>query len=237
VDWELIIVDGASTDGTLDAIKPYLNDPRIILDSRKDSGIYAAINRGIAQARGQNIGILNADDAYLDGALVQVQNALRLGADFCYGPVIWRNQKNQQSIRIQPLSCALWLTQGLQKMPSPHVGFFLRAINYHQIGGYDETLRIAADHEFLLRVAQRKLSGVALNEPIAELLSGGISAGARAKWQSMLVALRYGRSRHVAFIVFVKQVLVSWLITVFPYIWLAKLKLQSRYQLELENRK
>ncbi len=61
--WELIIVDGASSDGTLDVVKRYMPDARIILDSRKDNGIYAAINRGIKLANGFYVGVLNADDA------------------------------------------------------------------------------------------------------------------------------------------------------------------------------
>ena len=76
-DLEYIIVDGASTDGTLAALEPYRDGIAQII-SEPDRGLYDAMNKGVAAATGDFIGILNADDAYAhDGVLAAVAQRLR----------------------------------------------------------------------------------------------------------------------------------------------------------------
>src|SRR5690242_11235657 len=65
-NYEHIIVDGGSTDGTLDILKEY---PSLIWSSEKDEGHYDAMNKGILKATGEIVNILNADDCYRPGAL------------------------------------------------------------------------------------------------------------------------------------------------------------------------
>ena len=82
---EYIIIDGGSTDGTQDIIKKY-DDKIAFWVSEKDSGIYNAMNKGWRKASGDFIGILNADDYYLEGTITQVVNAFtNSGADIVYG--------------------------------------------------------------------------------------------------------------------------------------------------------
>lgn len=230
VSLELIIVDGASTDGTLEFIQTCLADERVRLDSQSDTGIYAAINRGIHAARGRYIGVLNSDDAYLEGVLETVQKELQKGFDFLYAPVYWKNQKTHEEILICPIPHAVWLKEGLQQMPSPHVGVFLSKIGYECMGEYDETLSIAADHEYLLRIAKSRYTGIALDIPVAELLSGGVSASVRAKWQSYQVAQRNGRGFAWGFFIFTRQCITSLLIQLLPQRLLKELLKKSRFQ-------
>lgn len=230
VDLEVIIVDGASTDGTLSLLQKYQSDSRVKIDSKLDSGIYSGINRGIAQTRGNYVGILNADDAYTDGALSQVQEALQGGADFCYGPVWWFNPRRSERILIAPLKREEWLIKGLQQMPAPHVAIFLKKEKYETLGTYSEDFKIAADHEFLLRLAKSKCSSVELTHPIAELLSGGVSAGILAKRESCKIAQNYGRNVVFAFLVFLRQVTLSYIFGIISPSRILRWNRNSRYQ-------
>src|SRR5690348_12967350 len=63
-NWEHIVIDGGSTDGTLDLLRSY---PHLQWNSEKDEGHYDAMNKGVARATGDVIAILNADDTYLPG--------------------------------------------------------------------------------------------------------------------------------------------------------------------------
>jgi glycosyltransferase involved in cell wall biosynthesis len=82
---EYIIVDGGSTDGTLEILKRY-NDKIDYWVSERDKGIYFAMNKGISFAKGELIGILNADDFYLEGAVAFARQGN------CYGARHFKNE-------------------------------------------------------------------------------------------------------------------------------------------------
>ena len=82
-DWEHIIVDGASSDGTIEYLKSLSDTVKWI--SEPDDGIYHAMNKGIAMARGEVIAFLNADDVYFPQTLEMVRKAFVDDADVVYG--------------------------------------------------------------------------------------------------------------------------------------------------------
>ena len=85
---EYIIIDGGSTDGTLDIIDRY-KDKISVLVSEPDEGIYDAMNKGIARATGDIIGFMNSDDWYADGAIVAIAEAFKkTEAEIVYGKTI-----------------------------------------------------------------------------------------------------------------------------------------------------
>ena len=97
---EYIIIDGQSKDKTLDIIKKHETKIDYWL-SEKDGGIYYAMNKGIANANGDIIGILNADDFYSQDTILNVVNTfLNTDADVFHGDIIFLNDK--QETRMQP---------------------------------------------------------------------------------------------------------------------------------------
>lgn len=98
-DWELIIEDGLSQDGTLSIVREYepRGGGRIRIFSEKDDGLYDAMNRGIARATGDVIGILNSDDFYYDEHVLEDINRVMDGqpVDCIYGDLMYVSARNK----------------------------------------------------------------------------------------------------------------------------------------------
>lgn len=150
--FEHILVDGASTDGTLAMIERSL-DPQCIVISEPDTGIYDALNKGISAASGEIVGILHSDDYYPD-ADVLARVAEKFTAEHCdivYGDLEYvRNDASRRTIRrwraghFRPQSLAWgW-------MP-PHPTVFVSRSVIEKHGAYDTSYRIAADYDAMLR--------------------------------------------------------------------------------------
>src|ERR1700736_4207479 len=87
-DWEHIVIDGGSTDGTVDLLRKY---PHLQWMSEKDQGHYHAMNKGIERAQGDIVGILNADDCYREGALRKVASGFEMNPqwDALFGDIVY----------------------------------------------------------------------------------------------------------------------------------------------------
>jgi glycosyltransferase involved in cell wall biosynthesis len=151
---EHIIVDGASNDGTLEILKKY-SHLRVI--SEPDNGMYDAINKGIKIAHGEWIGLLNADDLYPDGSLKQALDAFEenpevqvVNGGFA---VFEENAGQRQTVRISPAigSDEFWF-RIVQGSTAPNTWFLHNSI-FENFGEYDARYRIAADREFIMRLA------------------------------------------------------------------------------------
>lgn len=149
---EYIVIDGQSTDGTLDIIKSY-GDKISNWVSNKDGGIYPAMNKGLKMASGDIIGILNADDVYAKTnvissivELMQQKNAETAYADLCY---VERDDLTKV-VRYWKSGAYKSGSFAFGWMP-PHPTFFVRKSVYEKFGVFDTTLRSAADYELMLR--------------------------------------------------------------------------------------
>lgn len=157
-DIEYIIVDGASTDGTVDIIQAY--EPqfhgRLKYISERDKGIYDAMNKGLRMATGDVAGFLNSDD-FLSGAnaVERLMNALQNAPekpDAVYADVHYVDD-NDLSRSVRYYSSAVfrpWLMR-LGFMPA-HPTFYCRMEVYRKYGFFDTQYKIAADFELLLRL-------------------------------------------------------------------------------------
>ena len=171
---EYIIVDGGSTDGTLDIIKEYAaRDGRIRWISGPDDGISDAFNKGIALARGELIGIINSDDTYLPGALAAVAEAYRTHpeCDVFNGDML-RLEGDRVLFLLKPsdLNRHIW-----HEMPLNHPATFVTARAYRQVGGFDKALRVAMDYDLVLRLYSRGCCFHYLERPLAAMRYGGAS--------------------------------------------------------------
>lgn len=190
-DIEHIIVDGSSTDNTLEIAKAYPHVCKII--SEKDKGIYDAMNKGIGYATGDIVGILNSDDLYHSpGVLEKVVRAFQdPSVEAVYGNLqyvkpddITRVTRNWVSGKFSPRKFYFgW-------MP-PHPSFFVRRSVYERYGKFNEHLRTSADYEFMLRVlVKHHCRAVYLPELIVRMRTGGMS---NATWKHRLKANREDR--------------------------------------------
>ncbi len=142
---EHVIVDGGSTDGTLDVIRA--NEKRIAFwSSEPDSGIFDAMNRGVAASRGQYIAILNSDDFYAPEALESVAATIAAtNCDVAYGDYMFRVQDIGME---KAISASTELHLG---MTIGHAIFIARSV-YERLGLYDTRFRYSADLDFALRM-------------------------------------------------------------------------------------
>jgi len=152
-DVELIVIDGGSTDGTIELLERY-RDRIDVLVSEPDGGIYDALNKGIARASGDVIGFLHADDLYAGSEVVAQIAAAFAGtdADAVYGDLVYVSKAQPDRV-IRYWQAGDFTIDKLKHgwMP-PHPTFYLRRSHYEQQGGFDTAFRIAADYDCMLRM-------------------------------------------------------------------------------------
>lgn len=154
-DVEHVLVDGVSTDGTLERIQAAAaRSSTVRWQSEPDRGLYDAVNKGVRLATGDVIGVLGADDTYLDERVLADVAACfeTTGCDASYGDLIYVAERTPGLVRRR------WVARRgsfrLGWMP-PHPTFFVRRAVYERLGLYDTSFRIAADYELMLRYVLR----------------------------------------------------------------------------------
>lgn len=174
---EYIIVDGLSTDNTLEIVNKYKEKITKVI-SEKDAGLYDAINKGIGLATGEIIANLNSDDFYIDNnviadvvAKMQEENSDTLYADLYYVDEIDTNKVVRN-----------WVSGNYKKgaffkgwMP-PHPTFFVRKKVYNNYGKFNLELKSAADYEIMLRFIHKHECSISyLPRVVVRMRVGGVS--------------------------------------------------------------
>ncbi|MEN9742668.1 MAG: hypothetical protein RLZZ65_473 [Bacteroidota bacterium] len=155
---EYIIIDGGSTDGTLEVIEKYSEDISKLV-SEKDNGIYDAMNKGVKIATGEIIGILNADDVYSDKNVIdRILNEFINNPDLevIYSDLEYVDKNNFQKVIRYWKSCAYYPKFFKHGHVPPHPTLFVHRKIYEDFGVYDSSLKVAADYEFMLRIFTSK---------------------------------------------------------------------------------
>ena len=156
---EYIIIDGASTDGTLDIINKYIDAIDIFI-SEKDHGIYDAMNKGIKLATGEVIGILNSDDIYFNNFVIEtIVTAFELekDLDILYGNLVYVKKHNINHIVRNWISKSYYNKYFDYGNVPPHPSLFIKNIVYKKSGLFNLDFRLAADYEFMLRIFKSNL--------------------------------------------------------------------------------
>lgn len=172
---EYIIIDGGSTDGTLQIIEQYKSYISIFL-SETDKGIYDAMNKGIKLATGDIVGTLNADDFLADNdVLSDIAEAFEQNkTGIVYGNLDYINPKGAV---IRKWKSGAY-RHGLFNwgwMP-PHPTFYCRRFLFHDLGAYNLHYGTAADYELMSRfIHLNKISTYYLNKTIIKMNIGGAS--------------------------------------------------------------
>jgi len=174
--WELIIIDGASTDDTLAALAPF-QDHIATLISEPDQGIADAWNKALPHCRGEWVLFLGAGDRLWQAdTLVQampVLDSLAPECGVCYGQVAVADHDG----RIVEQLGKPWEAAVLDlptAMPIPHQGTFQRRALFDRTGGFDTSLRYAIDYDFMLRTLPRSPPHF-MNMTVSVFAEGGVS--------------------------------------------------------------
>lgn len=185
---EYIIIDGGSTDGTVDIIKKY-EDQITYWVSEPDKGIYDAMNKGIAHAKGDIIGIINSDDWYEIDAIEQVVQYYEEGEKVYHGAI--RNYQEDGVTFITPATKSLErLKRG---MVVNHPAMFVNKEVYERYGAFSLEYRIAADWDFTLKVHMQGVSFIRIDKILANFRLGGVSGALSQKHLKELHRIRKSR--------------------------------------------
>jgi len=180
---EHIIIDGGSSDNTLEIIEEYKSDTALVV-SEPDNGIYDAMNKGLRLVSGDVVGILNADDFYADSTVLE-KVADVFGdktVDSCYGDLLYVDSKNTDQV------FRYWRAGEFQPekfywgwMP-PHPTFFVRRSVYEEYGLFNDDLGSAADYQLMLRfLLKNRISAAYIPEILVKMRVGGASNASLTK--------------------------------------------------------
>ena len=173
---EHIIIDGASKDDSLSIAQSFAHIAQV--HSEKDQGIYDAMNKGIALATGDIIGILNSDDFYVDERVIQdiVTVFENSNCDVVYADLQYVDRERTDKIIRTWKSGTMQQHSFLYGWMPPHPTVFVRRKVYEQYGAFNLSLKSAADYEFMLRILYKEKCPVAyLPKTIVKMRDGGQS--------------------------------------------------------------
>lgn len=187
---EYIIIDGGSSDKSIDIIKSYAEHITHWV-SEKDNGIYDAMNKGIKASTGDLIGIINSDDWYEPNAVENVVKAYAAnpGIDVFHGLLRFvDSQGNFKSIAGHHIS---FISSGMIEHPT----CFISTKLYKQIGLFDTQYKAAADYDFINRAVKHKANFLFIDAIIANFRVGGITSTAISVQEELLLKYKH---RHIS---------------------------------------
>ena len=194
---EYIIIDNASTDGTINVVNEYKDQISKII-SEPDNGLYDAINKGINYATGDIIGLIHSDDFYLDNLVIQrvVDTFKKENKHMLFADLLYIKGDNKDKV-LRYYSAKNFTVKKLKYgfMP-PHPTLFVKKEVYEKYGLYKIDYKIAADYEMFVRLLLvNKLSFSYIHLPIVKMRVGGVcSGGIRRKIECNIEVLRAIRS-------------------------------------------
>lgn len=187
-DFEYIIIDGGSTDGTLGIIEKYKTSIAYSV-SEKDKGLYDAMNKGVRMCKGDYIAMLNADDWYEPLVLEKVAleaKKMNFPAVIAGGIQFWKDETKD---KVSYSS----LTNFTKKMTVYHPASFISKRVYEEVGEYSLIYKLASDYDLLMRIFLSGNEIVCLDSVFANMRVSGLS---EKKWkqalnESRLIKLNY----------------------------------------------
>lgn len=174
---EHIVVDGGSSDGTLEIVESYRAGLGTVI-SEPDLGMYDAMNKGIAQATGDIVGTLNADDVYAhEEVLARVaEEFASLRIDACYADLIFVGRHHLDRTVRYWKSCPFRAGLFAHGWIPAHPTFFARRTMYRRFGGFDVQYAFQSDFELLLRLLEiHRIRAKYVPEIFVKMRMGGTS--------------------------------------------------------------
>jgi glycosyltransferase involved in cell wall biosynthesis len=176
-DLEHIVIDGGSTDGTLDVISSCATRVARLV-TEPDRGIYDAMNKGWRLATGEAVGFLNSDDVFSSRRSVQFIAAAfaETAADACYGDLLYVDRDRPSQIVRYWQSSPFTVGAFRRGWQPPHPTFYVRRSLFERYGGFDLDFRIQSDFEFCLRLLEvGRISSHYIPRILVHMRTGGVS--------------------------------------------------------------
>lgn len=168
-DFEWIVIDGASTDGTQELLNEYSSSIHLLV-SEPDKGIYNAMNKGASKATGTYIIFMNGGDCFASSEALDLASQAK-SAQLLYGDVYLGNQNGELKIYPDVIGPGYLLNKMI-----PHQSTFYERATFEAFGGYDESFKIAADYDLNARLLEAEsVSYCHILHPIAIFDLKGIS--------------------------------------------------------------
>lgn len=181
-DYEYLIIDGGSTDKTIEIIQKYepLFHGKLHWISEKDSGIYNAMNKGVNASSGMIIGIVNSDDWLEPNALESVQNTviynnLNICDPFVVTGEMKFHYKNGRSVVFKTSYERYEHYAKVYRMGLNHPATFVSKPAYDKYGIFDENLKLYADADLIVRFYKNNVPVIFINSVLSNMLDGGAS--------------------------------------------------------------
>jgi glycosyltransferase involved in cell wall biosynthesis len=170
-NFEYIVIDGASTDGTLDLLRDH---PKLItkLVSEPDSGIYDAMNKGIQLARGKYVSFLNSDDAYFENTVKNVRLQALPETEILYGNIQKERVLGHEVLKkvAKPQLELMPQTMGVF-----HPASFVRRDLFKRLGSFDLRFKQASDYHWMLRAYLNDVNFTYIDQTLTRFRLGGLS--------------------------------------------------------------
>lgn len=190
-NYEHIIIDGNSHDGTSEIIKKKINS-KIKYYREPDSGIYDAINKGIDFSRGEYVGLLHAGDFFSSENILSEINRHIKKYDIFFGNIIFFDKKIN-ILRYWKKSLINLSLYNAYKIP--HTGMFVKKRIFEEVGNYNVNYKISSDTDFILRLSKNKYKIFCFDKVILFMKSGGVSSSykgfAKKAYEDLSIYLQY----------------------------------------------
>ena len=187
-NWEYIIIDGGSTDGTINIIKKY-EDKIDYWRSEKDNGIYDAMNKGIQLCTGHIIGLINADDWYNKNTLELISKNYKENR-LIYGNLLTHFNSGRKYLHNIPIP----KTKEEVRISAVHPTVFISKDLYKNLGLFDLTYKLAADYDMMIRMFIDGAEIVKIDEILANFREGGASANGAGALEGIEITKKHNFS-------------------------------------------
>ncbi|MGF6848987.1 glycosyltransferase involved in cell wall biosynthesis [Chitinophaga sp. W3I9] len=184
---EYIIIDGGSTDGTVDIINGYKSGITKFI-SEKDSGIYDAMNKGIRNANGEIIGLINSGDHLEPGCLDAVAKAYLENPTYDVFHGLMRVYSSSEKFICIIGNDSSTLSGGMIE----HAACFVKKTSYEKYGDFNLKYKISSDYEFMLRLRKQGAGFYFIEAVLANFYLGGISSRPLGTYESLEIRHNYG---------------------------------------------
>lgn len=219
-DYELIVIDGNSTDKTLDIIKKF-NKSIDFWISKPDKNLWEAMNTGIRFSKGKIIGILNSKDIFYKSTLEIVNKYFKKNKiDFLFGSV----KKNKVYSGFSPEK----IYYKFNIYPSHSIGFFIKKKSQLKIGKYDTNLKYCSDYDLFYRmIVKKKMKGIATKrtEVFGKFNLSGLSSKVsflELYYYEMIVRYKNGQFFFYLFVLFFLKILNKFIYVFLKFIYIKK---------------
>ena len=191
---EYIIIDGGSTDKTIDIIRKYEH----LIDywiSEKDNGLYNAMNKGIALSKGEFIGFVGSDDyLHLDTLEKLAKVAKKQTIDFTVGPVNMIKKNGQLLEKALVLPNFLEKNRFIFNMATHHLSFYVNKKIINEVGIFDENFKIRSDYDMTISVMSISKKYYSFFDSVGAFREGGISGSYKSYFETFYILRKHGVS-------------------------------------------